>query len=61
MNMKTFCRKTSWTFGDDKWRIESEPTENNVSHLKLYADDELVFEGTYGELIRLIKSKKDNP
>ena len=52
---------TTWTFGDKKWRIESEPTKDNISHLKLYADDELVFEGRYGELIRLIKNKKDNP
>lgn len=52
---------TTWTFGDEKWRIESEPTKDNISYLKLYADDELVFEGRYGELIRLIKNKKDNP
>jgi hypothetical protein len=53
--------KTTWTFGDEKWRIVSEPTKDNISHLKLYADDELVFEGRYGELIKLIKNKKDNP
>ena len=43
---------TTWAFGDEKWRIESEPTKDNISHLKLYVDDELVFEGRYGELIR---------
>jgi hypothetical protein len=30
---------TTWTFGDEKWRIVSEPTKDNISHLKLYADD----------------------
>ena len=49
---------TTWRFGDDKWRIESEPTKDNISHLKLYADDELVFEGTYGELIRKINREE---
>ena len=49
---------TTWTFGDEKWRIESEPTKDNISHLKLYADDELVFEGRYGELIRKINKEE---
>jgi len=49
---------TTWTFGNEKWRIESEPTKDNISHLKLYADDELVFEGTYGELIRKINREE---
>ena len=53
--------KSYWTFGDDGWRIESRPTNENKSHLMLYANNELIFEGTYGSLIRLIKRKKDNP
>lgn len=57
-NRKTGEPITTWTFGNEKWRIESEPTKDNISHLKLYADGQLVFEGRYGELIRLIKNKK---
>ena len=48
---------TTWTFGDEKWGIDSEPTKDNILRLKLYADGQLVFEGKYGELIKTIKQK----
>ena len=32
---------TTWTFYDEKWRIESEPTKDNISRLKLYTCDKL--------------------
>ena len=41
-------------FGTDVWRIESEPIEGK-SNLKLFANDELVFEGRYEELILKLK------
>lgn len=44
---------STWTFGHPGWRIESHPSEGK-SNLKLYANDELIFEGTYGDLIRKI-------
>ena len=50
--------KSTWTFGDDGWRIDSQPTEENKSHLMLYANNELIFEGTYGELIRILKKEQ---
>ena len=42
------------TFGDGSWRIESKPI-NGKSNLKLFANNEIVFEGSYGELISKLK------
>lgn len=47
-------KKLKLTFGSDSWRIESEPV-NGKSNLRLFADGNLVFDGTYGELISKIK------
>lgn len=41
-------------FGTDAWRIESEPIEGK-SNLRLFANDELIFEGRYEELILKLK------
>ena len=45
--------KTTWRFGCDSWRIESEPIDG-VSHLKLYANDGCIFEGKYRELVETV-------
>ena len=50
--------KSYWTFGDDGWRIESRPTNENKSHLILYAENEIIFEGSYGDLIRALKKEQ---
>lgn len=50
-----------WFFGCKEWRIESKKKDSGLSNLKLFAEDKLEFEGSYGDLIRLIKNKKDNP
>lgn len=39
---------------DEGWKIIATKS-NNISNLKLYADNELVFEGRYKELIDIIK------
>ena len=41
-------------FGDYSWRIESKPIEGK-SNIKLFANNEIIFEGSYGELISKIK------
>lgn len=47
--------KSIWTFGCNEWRIESEPSIiTGISNLELYANDELVFEGSYVDLIKKI-------
>lgn len=46
--------KTTLIFGVNSWRLESEPIDNK-SNLKLFADNELIFNGSYGELISKIK------
>lgn len=42
------------TFGDNAWRIESKPIDGK-SNIKLFADNKLVFEGSYSELVSKIK------
>jgi len=42
------------TFGDNAWRIESKPIEGK-SNIKLFADNKIVFEGSYSELVSKIK------
>lgn len=51
-------QKATWTFGTYSWRIESCPI-NGKSNLKLFSNDELIFEGTYSELVRLVKNNKE--
>lgn len=46
--------KTTLKFGNNSWRIESKPF-NGKSNLKLFADNELIFKGSYGELVSKIK------
>jgi hypothetical protein len=41
-------------FGDRSWRIESKPIEGK-SNLKLFANNKMIFEGSYGELISRVK------
>ena len=41
-------------FGDRSWRIESKPIEEK-SNLKLFANNKMIFEGSYGELISRVK------
>lgn len=51
-------QKATLTFGTYSWRIESCPI-NGKSNLKLFSNDELIFEGTYGELINVVKNNKE--
>ena len=51
-------QKTTWTFGTYSWRIESCPI-NGKSNLKLFSNDELIFEGTYGELVNVVNNNKE--
>ena len=37
-------------FGDDKWKMVVK-TNEKTSDLSLFAEDELVFQGRYGELV----------
>lgn len=36
------------------WRIESNPI-NGISNLRLFANNEVIFEGNYGKLVRSLK------
>lgn len=47
-----------WYFGCNEWRIESKPTSEGKSNLKLYAENKLIFEGSYGDLIRKINREE---
>ena len=51
-------QKATLTFGTYSWRIESCPI-NGKSNLKLFSNGELIFEGTYGELINVVKNNKE--
>ena len=53
-HVKTKPARCTWTFGDDGWKIVSNPI-NGKSNLELYADNELIFSGRYGALAEIIK------
>lgn len=43
------------TFGDNAWRMVLSKGKRGMSHIKAYANNNLVFEGTYGDLVKKIK------
>ena len=51
--------KITLRFGDDAWRIESQPN-GGVSNLSLYANDELIFNGTYRFLTECLQDGLKN-
>ena len=51
-------QKATLTFDTYSWRIESCPI-NGKSNLKLFSNDELIFEGTYGELVNVVNNNKE--
>ncbi len=42
------------TFADNGYRIETRKTQEGVSDLSLFANDECIFKGKYGELVKII-------